>query len=405
MPPGEPDELGAGSGLLFGLALTSDAMAAATSDRSWLRAMLDFEAGLALVQSRAGLVPAEACQAIRECCERGSDFDPAELGRAGRLAGNPAVPLVAALRRALPEEAARWAHFGATSQDTVDTALMLVARQVLDLVSADLASAAAAAAALAERYRSAPMVARTLLQHALPTTFGRKAAGWLCGLLEAAERLGHVRRHRLAVQLGGPAGNLSALGEFGPRVMDELAAELGLGAPLLPWHTDRARVADVAAALLVSTGTAGKIALDVTLLMQDEVGEVFEPPAPGRGASSSMPHKRNPAMAAVVTANWERARGLAAIITGAMAQAHERAAGTWQAEALSLSELSQAAGGAVSVVADMLHGLVVDTERMALNLAHNGQISSAETVAAGARAAEALVERALAAYREELQLG
>jgi 3-carboxy-cis,cis-muconate cycloisomerase len=361
--------------------------------------MLDFETALAASEARLGVIPPQAADAIARCCLRDGDFDPEALGREGRLAGNPAVALVAALRQRLPAEFARWAHFGATSQDVVDTALMLVLRQVLALVATDLARAGDAAADLAQRYRSTPMTARTLLQHALPTTFGRKAAGWLAALREASTAVDDVRRHRLAVQLGGPAGTLDALGDRGPGVVDELASELALLVPVLPWHTDRTRVVEAAGALAMAAGTAGKIALDVSLLMQTEVGEAFEPPAEGRGGSSSMPHKRNPAMATSVTAAWLRANGLHAIVLGAMAQAHERAAGAWQAEALTLSDLCRAAGGAVSVTADILAGLEVDTARMGDNLGLTKQGGLGERGALQLGSAAAFVDRALDEYR------
>lgn len=388
---------------LFGLVLTTDALAAATSDRSWLRAMLDFEAALATAEAKAGVIPPHAAEAVRRCCAREADFDPVALGREGRLAANPAVALVAAVRRNVGDENARWAHFGATSQDVVDTALMLVLRQVLDVVLGDLARAAEAAEHLAGRFRSTPMVARTLLQHALPTTFGRKAAGWLVALDEAASGLARVRRHRLAVQLGGPEGTLAGLGKYGPQVVSEVGAELGLLVPVVPWHTDRTRVAEAANALALSAGVSAKIALDVSLLMQNEVAEAFEPALPGRGASSSMPRKRNPAMSATVSAAWRRAQGLSAVLLGTLAQEHERAAGAWQAEALTMSELSRAAGGCVSVTADILSGLEVDPARMAQNLA----LTQAQAASAAAGTppewlgpAEGLVDRALAMHRE-----
>jgi 3-carboxy-cis,cis-muconate cycloisomerase len=394
-------------GSLFGLVLTTDALAAATSDRAWIRAMLDFEAALAGAEAGAGVIPPEAAEAVRRCCSGDVELDAAQLGREGRLTGNPAVALVASLRRCLPEDVAQWVHFGATSQDVVDTALMLVLRPVLDLVLGDLARAADAAASLAERFRSTPMVARTLLQHARPTTFGRKAAGWMVALDEVAGTLSHIRRHRLAVQLGGPEGTLADLGEHGPRVVDDLASDLGLAVPVMSWHTDRTRVAEAAGALALAAGAAGKIALDVCLLMQNEVGEAFEPAAAGRGGSSSMAHKRNPAMSAAVIAAWKRAQGLSAILLGAVAQEHERAAGAWQAEALTFSELCQAAGGAVSVAADILSGLEVVPDRMAHNLALSlGPARGHEMPPTGASApswlgsAEALVDRALALHRK-----
>jgi 3-carboxy-cis,cis-muconate cycloisomerase len=391
---------GPADGSLFGLVLTTDAMVAATSDRAWVRAMLDFEAALATAEARAGVVPPEAAEAVRRCCAVDNDFDVVDLGRQGRLSGTPAVALVAALRRQLPANAARWAHFGATSQDVVDTALMLVLRQVLELVLGDLARAAEGAAGLAERYRSTPMVARTLLQHALPTTFGRKAAGWLVAVGEVTDHLDYIRRHRLAVQLGGPEGTLSALGPHGPDIVEALARELDLPAPVMSWHTDRTRVAEAAGALALAAGVAAKIALDVSLLMQNEVGEAFEPAAAGRGGSSSMPHKRNPAMSATVGAAWRRAQGLSAILLGAAAQEHERAAGAWQAEALTFSELCRAAGGAVSVSADIVSGLEVDPARMAHNLGPAlGPMATGGEAPAWLGPAEALVDRALAQYR------
>jgi 3-carboxy-cis,cis-muconate cycloisomerase len=389
-------------GGLFASVLTTDAMAVATSDRSWLRAMLDFEVALATAEARVGVIPPEAAEAIERCCGRDNDFDPVALGRAGRLSGNPAVALVGALRERLPGQTAQWAHFGATSQDMVDTALMLVLRQALILIVGDMDRAKEAAAVLAERYRSTPMAARTLLQQALPTTFGRKAAGWLVALTEVTEGLSHVLHHRLAVQLGGPAGTLGSLGEHAFLVVDEVASELDLRAPVLPWHTDRARVVEASSALALSAGAAAKIALDVSLLMQTEVGEVFEPSAPGRGGSSSMPHKRNPAMAASVTAAWRRAQGQSAVLLAALPQEHERAVGAWQAEPETLSELCRSVGGAASVTADMLEGLEVDSARMARNLELTKNVldKNSPDVSSSLGQSEALVDRALALYRK-----
>jgi 3-carboxy-cis,cis-muconate cycloisomerase len=359
--PSEP------AGGLFESVFTTDEMAEATSDRACVAAMLDFEAALAAAEAKVGLVPPGAAAAIRQRC-RELDLDPVALGRAGRLGASPAIPLVKELRSQLPPDVAFWAHFGATSQDLIDTALMLVLRRVTDLVLGYLGRLAGAAADLAERYRAVPMVARTLLQHALPTTFGRKAAGWLVAVVDAGEDLRHVRKHRLAVQLGGAAGTLAALGEQGPSVVEALAAELGLEAPALPWHSDRTRVVQISSALALCAGVAGKVALDVSLLMQTEVGEASEPPAEGRGTSSALPHKRNPAMSAEVLAANRRAQGLAAIVLGGGPHEHERAVGAWQSEWQTLLELSRAAGGAVAVAAEMVSGLQLDTARMAKNL-------------------------------------
>jgi 3-carboxy-cis,cis-muconate cycloisomerase len=400
LAPGERDSHEEGG--LFVSVLTTDAMTAATSDRSWLRAMLDFEVALARAEARAGVIPTGAAEAIEQCCRRDHDFDPVALGRAGRLSGNPAVALVGAVRERLAGQAAPWAHFGATSQDMVDTALMLVLRQALGLILGDMDRAKEAAAGLAERYRSAPMAARTLLQQALPTTFGRKAAGWLVALSEVTDGLEHVLHHRLALQLGGPAGTLASLGEHALGVVDEVASELGLLVPVLPWHTDRARVVEASSALALCAGAAAKVALDVSLLMQTEVGEVFEPFAPGRGGSSSMPHKRNPAMAASVTAAWRRAQGQSAVLLAAMPQEHERAVGAWQAEPETISELCRSVAGAVSVTADILEGLEVDTARMArnLDLGKDALGDDVPDVSRSLKPAEALVDRALASYRK-----
>jgi 3-carboxy-cis,cis-muconate cycloisomerase len=400
LAPGERDSHEEGG--LFVSVLTTDAMTAATSDRSWLRAMLDFEVALARAEARAGVIPTGAAETIEQCCRRDHDFDPVALGRAGRLSGNPAVALVGAVRERLAGQAAPWAHFGATSQDMVDTALMLVLRQALGLILGDMDRAKEAAAGLAERYRSAPMAARTLLQQALPTTFGRKAAGWLVALSEVTDGLEHVLHHRLALQLGGPAGTLASLGEHALGVVDEVASELGLLVPVLPWHTDRARVVEASSALALCAGAAAKVALDVSLLMQTEVGEVFEPFAPGRGGSSSMPHKRNPAMAASVTAAWRRAQGQSAVLLAAMPQEHERAVGAWQAEPETISELCRSVAGAVSVTADILEGLEVDTARMArnLDLGKDALGDDVPNVSRSLKPAEALVDRALASYRK-----
>ncbi|HTV12066.1 MAG TPA: lyase family protein [Acidimicrobiales bacterium] len=388
MQPGS----GGWHGQLFGQVLTTDAMSAATSDSSWFAKMLRFEVALAAAEGAAGLVPPWAVEEIKACCTSWREPDLEALGAQGRLSGTPAVAFVAALRERLGGEAGKFLHFGATSQDLVDTAMMLVLQEALGLVASDGRRAARAAAALAERYRSTPAVARTVLKQALPTTFGRKAAGWLVAFNEAGEGLARVAGKRLAVQLGGPAGTLSALGGAGPSVVEHLSAELGLTAPVLPWHTDRTRVVEAAGALAIAAGVAAKVALDVALLMQDEIGEVAEPMAPGRGGSSSMPHKRNPAMATAVNAAWRRASGLHNVLLAAMVQENERAAGAWQAEPETVSDLCRATGGAVCLAADILAGLEVHSERMAHNLAGAAHVDDA------VRCAEVLVDRALAEH-------
>lgn len=384
---------------LFGPMLTSDAMAEATSARAWVEAMLAFESALARAEAGVGLVPPEAATEIGRACAEGG-FDPAVLGDQARLSGNPAVALVARLRSLLPPGLASYAHLGATSQDALDTATMLVLRRAGELVTVDLVRLAEGSAGLAARYRSTPMAGRTLLQQARPTTFGCKAAGWLVAVLAAAAGVRHALDHALAVQLGGPVGTLDGLGGRGPAVVEALAGELGLSVPLLAWHNERSRVVVWAGALAVAAGTAAKIALDVALLMQSEVGEAAEPAAPGRGGSSSMPHKRNPALSVAVQAAWRTAQHQHGLLLGAMVGEHERAAGAWQAEPHALSELCRAVGAAVSVTADMVAGLEVSPERMAANLRLMGPDGQpGEAMAASVAGAEDCVDRALAHYR------
>lgn len=384
---------------LFDPIFTSDAMAAATSDTSWLQALLDFEAGLAYAGAAAGVIPARAAVEIASACVV-EHFDIDALGRAGRLAGSPVVPLVAALRHQVPEPAASWVHYGATSQDVLDTATMLVIRRAAEVLAADLVGIAEAAARLADEHRSTVMVARTLLQSALPTTFGAKAAGWLVATLDAADILDHLRCHRLAIQLGGAAGTLASLGHRGPEVAHHLAERLGLAMPLAPWHTDRTRLAEVASAVSIATGTAGKVALDVSLMMQGEVAEVYEPADQERGGSSTLPQKRNPVLSVAALASARRVPALASVLVGSMLQEHERAAGAWHAEWLTLTELLRAAGGVSANVCEVMSGLEVDPARMRANLDSTRGLVMAERVAValarhlGVSPAWALVEAA-----------
>ncbi|HZV52276.1 MAG TPA: 3-carboxy-cis,cis-muconate cycloisomerase [Candidatus Dormibacteraeota bacterium] len=352
---------------LFGPSSTTPAMQEAVSDVAWVQAMLDVEAALARAEARCGLIPAEAAEAIAGCC-RADRFDVAALGRGAAPSGTPVVPLVRALTAAVPREAAGYVHWGATSQDVIDTAMMLIARRGLDLLLDDLERVATACAALAERHRATLISARTLLQQALPTTFGLKAAGWLVATLEARDRLAEVRHRRLAVQLGGAAGTLAALEGRGLEVSRELAGELDLPEPALPWHTARARVAELGAALGVAAGTMAKIARDVALMMQTEVGEAFEPAAPGRGGSSTLPHKRNPVAAVEVDACFRGVQAQAGLLLAAMVQEHERAAGAWQAEWAAVTEAFRLTAGAVGQVREVLEGLEVDARRMRSNL-------------------------------------
>jgi 3-carboxy-cis,cis-muconate cycloisomerase len=355
------------------------------TDRAFLQAMLDAERALAVASARAGVVPEAAAAAIATAADAGR-FDPGELGRRALEAGNPVVPLVRDLTAAVADEAgpeaARWVHHGATSQDIMDTAASLVASRALVPVLDDLGAAAGACAGLADRHRATVMAGRTLGQHALPITFGLKAAGWLVALDEAAAGLDRVRRERLAAQLGGAAGTLASLGPDGVEVAGWYAAELGLAEPVLAWHTNRVRVAELAGALGVAGGVLGKLALDVTLLAQTEVAEVTEAASGGRGGSSTLPHKRNPVTAVLVTAATRRVPGLVATLLGAMAQEHERAAGAWHAEWDPQAELLRLVGGAAARTRELLAGLEVHPGRMRAGLEATGGQLLAEPVAA-----------------------
>ncbi|HEX6351222.1 MAG TPA: 3-carboxy-cis,cis-muconate cycloisomerase [Candidatus Dormibacteraeota bacterium] len=364
---------------LFGPLSTAPEMSAAMSDEAWLRALLRFEVGLARAEAEAGLITAAGAEEIASAAG-GGGFDITAIGRQAAASGTPVLPLLEALRGRLSATAAESLHRGATSQDAMDTAMMLVARHGLELLAADLDGLAAAAAALARNHRSTVMAARTLLQQALPTTFGLKAAGWLIAVLEAADRVDGYRRSRLALQLGGAAGTLEGLGEQALAVRRALAQDLGLREPLLPWHTARARVAELGAVLALAAGTAGKLALDVILLAQTEVGEVAEPAAPGRGASSALPHKRNAVLSVEALAAARGAQAQAALLLATMVQPHERGAGEWQAEWAAVAEAFRLTGGALARMREVLEGLEVHTERMRENLAVPGATGSAEAL-------------------------
>ena len=336
-----------------------DWIRSAVSDRAWLQAMLDAERALASAEAQAGVIPADAAEAIGAACDA-QRYDADELAVMGRVAGNPVEPLVRAVGEAAGE-AGQFVHWGATSQDIIDTAAMLVARDAVGLIRERVDRAADACAALAETHRGTPMVGRTLLQQAVPTTFGAKSATWLTGLLDAREDLTALE---FPAQLGGAAGTLAPLGEAGPEVVRLFAEELGLSVRPV-WHTIRTPIARVAGALDLSAGVSAKIALDVVLLAQTEVGEVREGTG---GPSSTMPHKQNPKDSTLAIACARVAHGHASTLTGGLAQEHERAAGAWHAEWPSLTGALMYAGGAVAAVARALDGLEVDVDAMRRNL-------------------------------------
>lgn len=386
---------------LFGPLLARGPVRSAVADQAWVAALLEAEAALAVAGARTGLVPSAAAARIVDAC-RSLAVDPAALGEAATASGNPVVPLVRELERAVGPEFGAHVHRGATSQDVMDTAMILVARRALDLVVADLTTAGASAGSLAQRHRDTVMPGRTLLQHAVPTTFGLKAAGWLVGLEGAGDRLRAVR-DALPAQLGGAAGTLSAGGPDGPALAEAFAAELGLTAPVLPWHTLRLPIADMAGALGAASGVLAKVAVDVVLLAQSEVGEVWEG-APGRGGSSTMPHKRNAVAAVAARAAARRAPGLVATLLANMEQEHERAAGAWHAEWLPLADLLSTVGSAAAWIADCLACLQVDSARMRDNLSAAGSVEAvAGALAAdlGRSRAHDLVGAAVAAAREQ----
>ena len=366
---------------LFAGVLARGAVADAVRDRGWLAAMLDVEAALARAGATAGLIPPSAAEAIGAACRSG-EFDAAALGAQAAVSGNPVVPLVSALTRVVPPDAAGYVHLGATSQDILDTAAMLVAHRALGHLEADLDATMDSLAQLADEHRTTLLPGRTLLQHALPATFGLIAAGWLSGLAAAATRLGQIRRTRLAVQLGGAAGTLASLGNDGTKVTALLATELGLADPILPWHTDRTRVAELAGALGVASGAIAKIAKDIVLLAQTEVAEVRERGPEGSGGSSTLPQKQNPIAAICTVANARQAPGLVATLLAAMDHEHQRAAGAWHAEWRPLSELLRAAGSAAAWLRESLDRLEVDRTRMRANVDLLGDLLLAERVSA-----------------------
>jgi 3-carboxy-cis,cis-muconate cycloisomerase len=354
-------------------------MLAAVSDEAWVEAMVQVEVALATAEARLGVIPPAAAASIASSL-RSAHLDVEQIGRDAVAAGNPVIPMVKMLTAIVPPDAAGYLHWGATSQDILDTAMMLVARRALALMVADADAVADTAAELARRYRSSLMPARTLMQQAVPTTFGLKAAGWLIAVMEARRGVLQVQREGLAVQFGGAAGTLAALGQRGLEVSRELALELDLLEPPLPWHASRGRVLGLATALGVLGAAAGKIALDVVLLAQDEVAELSEPPDGSRGGSSTLPQKRNSIGAVEALACVHGINAQVGLLMSAALHEHERAAGGWQAEWAAVSELCRLTAGAVSRTAEVLEGLQVHPDQMARNLAQGSGLLMSESV-------------------------
>ena len=398
------------SGLFSGL-FARGPVAAQVSDEALLQAMVDVELALVRALVGAGVAPVEAERDLDAVADAGA-LDLAALGRSTAEKGTPVPALVGALRDRLGDSpAATVLHSGATSQDIVDTAIMLVARRALEPLLSDLAGASELCAGLAAAHRSSLQAGRTLLQQAVPLTFGLKAAGWMTAMDESWGELDRVRTRELAVQLGGAVGTLSSLGKHGLEVASSLAAQLELVEPQVPWHTIRVRPARLASALGIALGAMAKVARDAVLLAQTEVDELSEGGGDGRGGSSTMPHKRNPVGAVAVLACAERGPGLVATILGAMVQEHERAAGAWQAEWEPLLELLRLTGSAAAALRDVLAGLKVHADRMRANLDLTHGLLMSESVAValaeslGRPRAQELVEAAARrAAREQREL-
>jgi len=350
--------------------ISSAAMRAVVDDRAHLQRMLDFEAALARAEAAVAVVPASCVDPIAAAC-KAERYDLAALGEAAARAGNVASPLVAALTDEVAKtdaEAARFVHWGAAAQDLIDSALMLELRAGIDVLITDLNSAIDGFTAIAGRHRRTAAVARTSLQHALPMPFGLKIAGYAAALARSRERLRRLRKEALVLQFGGAAGTLASLGENGLAVTDRLAALLDLPAPDAPWHAHSDRLAEIASAFAILTGTCGKIARDVALLMQTEVGEAHEPPRAHTGEAAGLPHKRNPNTAAVGITAAAIAPNLLATIIAGQVQEHERGLGGWQAQWHSIPALLLVTSGALAAVAEMAQGLETDAERMRSNL-------------------------------------
>jgi 3-carboxy-cis,cis-muconate cycloisomerase len=340
------------------------------SDESRVKGMLRFEAALATAEARTGIIPEASARKISEHC-RAEQFDLSAIAKEAAQAGNTAIPLVKMLTEAVAGQdkgAARFVHWGATSQDAIDTGFLLQLRDAMVLMEQDLAKLTETLAALAAQHRTTPTVARTWMQQALPTTFGFIVAAWLDATLRHRRRWMEIRTRVLTLQFGGAVGTLAALAGRGPEVAKALAEELQLTPPPAPWHAHRDRMAEAAAFLGLVTGTLGKIARDISLHTQIEVAELFEPAGEGRGGSSTMPHKRNPVTCAVVLAASTRVPGLVSAMLTAMPQEHQRGLGGWHAEWETLPEIVRLAGGALHHLTKMLPHLEVDPVRMRHNL-------------------------------------
>jgi 3-carboxy-cis,cis-muconate cycloisomerase len=354
------------------------------SDSVRTQRMLDFERALAAAEARLSVIPKSAGSAISNHCEVDL-FDLPSVARAAATAGNLAIPLVKELTQLVAqsdEEASRYVHWGATSQDVIDSGLVLQLREAFDAIESELQKLSEKLTQLAQDHRATALPARTWMQHAVPTVFGLKVAGWLDAVTRHRGRLSETRERVLVLQFGGAAGTLASLGSDGMKVAQVIAEELGLVLPAVPWHSHRDRIAEVGTTLALMVGTLGKIARDVSLQNQTEVAEAFESAADGRGGSSTMPQKRNPVACSVILAAANQVPALASALLSAMPQEHERGLGGWQAEWNILPELVRRAGGALHHAREMIDGLQLDTARMSQNLDATQGLVFAEAVAA-----------------------
>jgi len=371
-------------------------------DAMRIQRMLDFEAALAHAEAQLNVIPKNAVGPIRDHCEV-RRFDLPSIGQAAASAGNLAIPLIKELTNLVAKsdkEAARYVHWGATSQDAIDTGLVLQLRDALDAIESDLQHLCETLAQMALEHRATALPARTWMQQAVPTVFGLKVAGWLDTLTRHRARLQETRQRVLVLQFGGAAGTLASLGTDGMKVALELAKELKLSLPELPWHSHRDRIVEVGTTLALLVGTLGKIARDISLQTQTEIAEVFEPTGDGRGGSSTMPHKRNPVRCAVILSAVQQVPALASSLLSAMPQEHERGLGGWHAEWETLPELVRRCGGALHHMVELMNGLEVDTVRMRQNLDVTQGLIFAEAVTMalgkriGKQAAHRIVEEA-----------
>jgi 3-carboxy-cis,cis-muconate cycloisomerase len=365
---------------------TTEAMRNVFSDENRVQKYLDFEAALARAQARLKIIPQEAADEVVKHCDA-KEYDMAKLKEATERIGTPVLPVVQQLVKLCKDGLGEWSHWGATTQDITDTATVLQLREALAIIETDINAIADALAALAKKYRDTPMAGRSNLQQAVPITFGYKMATLLAGFERHKQRLAELKPRVLVGEFGGAAGTLSSLGKDGLRVQVELMKELQLGQPAIAWHTVRDCIAEVGCFLGLVTGSCGKIAFDVKLLMQTEVEEVYEPFHQGRGSSSTMPQKRNPISSVYITAQTAMVRQLVAALLEAMIEDHERATGPWEIEWIALPEIFMLSAGAISQTRFLVEGLQVNEKKMRANLDITNGLIMSEAVMMGLGAA------------------